>query len=88
MISMIQTPEIFKKESDWDINFSLLQKHMEEHGESAFDKESPNSWMVTVDPKLNQWLVYTKIELKKARRQEDPQWQERKQKLQQLGIQF
>ena len=83
---MIQTPEVFKKESDWDEHFALLQKHIEENGKDSVHQDSPEFWLVTADPKLNQWLVYNRIELKKARRQDDPQWQERKQRLQNLGI--
>ena len=87
MIAMTQIPEVLTQASDWDQNFALLQKHIEDNGEDALHQDSP-FWLVTANPKLNQWLVYNRVELKKARRQDDPQWQERKVRLQQLGIQL
>ena len=88
MIAITQVPEVFKQESEWDQTYALLQKHIEENGKDSLHQDSPEFWLVTASPKLNQWLVYNRIELKKARRQADPQWQERKARLQQLGVQL
>ena len=88
MIAIAQIPEILTKESSWEENYALFQKLLEEHGQAALKQDSAEFWLVTADPKLNQWLVYTRIELKKSRRQNDQQWLDRKERLEQLGIQF
>jgi hypothetical protein len=72
--------------ADWEDNFALLQKHMEEHG--AIDHTIQEFWLVTSNTQLNEWLVYNKIELRRPHRQQDQRWQERRQRLEQLGFTF
>ena len=83
MIAMYQVPELLKKDTEWDENFALLEQHVHD---KTIEPESPEFWLVTADAKLNQWLVYTRIELKKERRQHDQLWIQRRERLEKLGI--
>jgi hypothetical protein len=79
----IQVP---KAGSTWEENYSILQRHVAENGE--VNQEAEEFWMVTSNPKINEWLVYCKIELRKPHRKSDRCWQERKQRLEELGLHF
>ena len=72
--------------SSWEINFMLLQDYLLSHGQLRGDVLE--FWMLTSSTKLNQWLVYNKVELRKERNQNDPVWMDRKQRLLDLGIYF
>lgn len=72
--------------SGWEENFLLLQEYIEHNPRITGD--APEFWLLTTNPKLNQWLVYNKVELKKARNQRDPVWMDRKMRLGELGVLF
>lgn len=81
-----ELPPSVTRGSSWDEKYDLLEELCK--NTDGVDPTSDCFWLVTANPKLNEWLVYNKIELKKSRRKADKLWQERKQKLAALGFHF
>ena len=69
----------------WEEMFHVLQKLLD-NGEVNF--ESKEFWLVTPIARVNEWLAYNKIEMKRPNRQADPRWQERRQRLEAVGFSF
>jgi len=84
MYTRIETPSTTPC---WDENYALLQEYLKENADEI-DHNAQESWLVTPNSKINQWLVYNKVELRRPHRQADQCWQERKQRLEALGFQF
>ena len=88
---MTVLPDNITRKPEWEEKFDMLEEHLRANsasGDDSVDRASNCFWLVTSNPKLNEWLVYNKIELKKARRQQDTTWQERRQRLAELGFHF
>ena len=85
-VAKVTLPSSVTRASDWDEKYDLLEELCK--NTDGVNQESDCFWLVTANPKLNEWLVYNKIELKKARRKTDKVWQERKRKLEALGFHF
>jgi len=90
---MTVLPNSVTRRPEWDEKFDLLEelcrsKATTNNNDNGVDRSSKCFWLVTSNPQLNEWLVYNRIELNKKRRQQDPIWQERRQRLAQLGFHF
>lgn len=89
---MTVLPESITRLPDWEEKYGMLEEHLRVHTvsgeEEGVDASSACFWLVTSNPKLNEWLVYNKIELKKARRQTDKTWQARRHRLAELGFHY
>lgn len=83
--SKIMTPGRHQSNQTWEDHFDLLQ-HLQEEG--WVNHEAKEFWLVTDSPRINAWLVYNKIQLKRGDRESDDLWQQRKERLQQLGFRF
>ncbi|CAB9498124.1 expressed unknown protein [Seminavis robusta] len=87
MIVMVPTLQTTSRQVSpsltWEENYTLLENYIAENGGNNFS--SPQEFW-SGPSKVNQWLMYNKVELQKPRNRIHPVWIERKELLEQLGM--